>query len=173
MKLTKRESTIFYISLSLLLFFILERLVFRQLANRLSSLSQEIQATETKLARGLRAQRQKDAILKEYKTFEDFLKLNGSDEEIVSAFLREIEKLSRDAGISITDIKPRSTKRVGLYKEYIIEVRLDATFKDLVKFLYRLNDSNFLIRVDKLSLNLTDEKSEILKISMVINGIAL
>src|SRR4030042_1172714 len=173
MKFTKREIMIFYAGLFLILIFILDRSVFRHLANRLSELRQEILTTETRLARGLRAERQKDAIIKDYKTFENYLKLRGSDEEIVSAFLREIEKLSRDCGMSLSDIKPKSVNSKGIYKEYGIEVRSDATLKDLVNFLYRLNDSNLLLRVDKLSMTLADEKSNTLKITMVLSGIAL
>ena len=173
MKFTRREIQVFYFCVSLLLLFILDRLIFRPLAGKITSLVQEIHATEAKLARGLRTERQKDLILKQYGAYEDYLKLKGSDEEIVSAFLSEIERLSRDAGISVSDIKPRGTKELGLYKEYTIEVRCDASLKDLVKFLYRMNDSKLLLKVNKLSLSLADENSELLKTSMVITGIAL
>lgn len=173
MRFTKREIQIFYVCLFLFLLFILDRLVFRHLATRLSALRQEIQVTETKLARGLRSQRQKDVIVKEYKTFENYLKLKGSDEENVSAILREIEKLSREAGISLSDIKPKSSNSRVLYSEYTVEVRTDASLRDLINFLYRLNDSNLLLRVDKLSATLADEKSDLLKIILVLSGIAL
>ena len=173
MKFTKREIQIFYLCLSLLLLFILDRLVFKPLANRLLALRQEIQVTQTRLARGLRAQGQKDVIVKEYKGLENYLQLKGSDEENVSAILREIEKLSREAGLSLSDVKPKSTNNRGLYKEYTVEVRSDASLRVLVNFLYRLNDSNILLRVDKLSSSLADENSDLLKINLVLSGIAL
>lgn len=173
MRFTKREKQIFYICVSLITLLILERIVFRPLADKLAGLNQEIQLKETRLIKGLRAQGQRDKIIKDYKSYEGYLKLKGSDEEIVSELLREIERLARESTVSILDIKPQSMNKRAMYKEYTIEVRSEATFKDIITFLYRLNNSLLLLRVEKLVLSLKEENSDILKISMLLSGIVL
>lgn len=173
MKLAKRERLILYVCIFLILITILDRFVFKPLADRLFKLHQEIQVMEAKLIKGLRAERQRDVILKEYKNYETYLKIKGSDEEIVSELLREIEKLARESNVSLSDIKPRSTNKRAMFKEYTIEVRTDASLKDVVNFLYRLNSSILLLQVDKLVLNLAEEQGDILKVNMVISGIVV
>ena len=171
MKLNKRERLIFYLCISLILVAILGKAVFRPLSDKLATLNQEIRSKEVELMKGLRVDGQRDQILKEYKSYEGYLKVEGSDEEIISEFLREIEKLGRESAVSLLDIKPQSTNKRAIFKEYIIEVRLEAPMKDIVGFLYRLNNSSLLLKVEKLVLSLKEENSDILKTNMLISGI--
>ena len=173
MRLTKREKQIFYVCVSLVSVLILQGIVFKPLADKLSDLNHEIQLKETKLIKGLRAEKQRDLILKVYKGYEGYLKVKGSDEEIVSELLREIERLARESAVSISDIKPQSTNKRSMYKEYTIEVRSEATLKDIITFLYRLNNSVLLLRVEKLVLTLKEENSDTLKVNMLLSGIAV
>ena len=170
MKLTKREGLIFYICLFLILMMIIERFVFQPLSNKLAILNQEIRAKELDLMKGIRVDGQRDQILKEYKNYEGYLKIKGSDEEVISELLREIEKLGRESTVSILDIKPQSTNKRNMYKEYIIEVRLEAKMRDIFGFLHRLNNSSLLLKVEKLVLSLKDENDNILKATMSISG---
>lgn len=173
MKLAKREKILFYLSVSLIVIMALQRFVFKPLSDKLTTLDQETRAREVSLIKGLRVDRQRDEILKEYKSYEGYLKIKGSDEEVISQFLREIESLGRESAVSIIDIKPQSTSKRKHYKEYIIEVRLEAPMKDLIGFLHRLNNSGLLLKVEKLILTLKDENTDILKISMLLSGIVV
>lgn len=173
MKLAKREKILFYLSVSLIIIMALQRFIFKPLSDKLTTLNEEIRAREVSLIKGLRIDRQRDEILKEHKNYEGYLKIKGSDEEVISRFLGEIERLGRESAVSIIDIKPQSTSKRSVYKEYIIEVRLEAPMKDLIGFLYHLNNSSLLLKVEKFILTLKDENTDILKISMLISGMVL
>jgi len=173
MKFTKREKAFFYIILFLIIIMVLQKFVFKPLSNRLTNLKKEIKQREMSLIKGLRLDRQRDQVLKSYKDYERYLKIKGSDEEIISEFLREIEKLSRESAISILNIKPQSTNKRKHYKEYTIEISIEASMRDFISFLYNLNNSNLLLKVEKLILTLKDEKTDILKISVLVSGIVL
>lgn len=173
MKLAKREKQIAYGCAALFLIFILQKAVFEPLANKLDALNQEIQSLEAKLIKGLRQEGQRDEILKAYKNYEGYLKIKGSDEEVTSEFLKEIEKSARESGVSLSDIKPRSVNKRAMYKEYTIDIRTEAPMKYIIAFLYRLDRSNLLLRVDKITLGLREESSDILKATMLISGIVL
>jgi len=173
MKFTKREKIIFYFCISLVLIMILQQIVFSPLTNKLAGLNQEIQAREISMMKGLRIDGRRDQIIKEYKSYDGYLKIKGSDEEAISEFLREIEKLGRESAVSLLDIKPQSTNKRTIFKEYMIEARAEATMKGVIDFLYRLNNSSLLLKVEKIVLNLKEENSDILKINMLISGIVL
>lgn len=173
MKLSKREKMVFYLSIALLLAFALERLIFRPLIKKLSNINQEIQLRETKLVKSWRTQGQREQIYQEYKSYEKFTYLSGSDEEISALLLKEIEKLARDAGISLSNIKPRTIDKRTLYKEYSTELQVEASMKEIVTFMYSVGNSNLLLNVDKLVLSLKEEKSDILKANMVISCIIM
>ncbi len=173
MKLSKREKQIFYLCVGLAVILILQLVVFKPLGNKLGDLNQDIQLLEAKLIKGLRQEGQRDQILKNYKTLQAFSKLSGSDEEVVSEFLREIEKLARESDVSLSDLKPRAVNKRTMYKEYTIDIRAEATMKDTIVFLYRINDSALLLKADKLVFSLKEEGAYVLKVNMLISGIVL
>jgi AAA+ ATPase superfamily predicted ATPase len=121
--------------------------------------------------KGMKQQEQRQKIIKEFKECERYLKLKGSDEEITSEFLREIETIARRSNVAISDIKPRSVNKFNMYKEYLIEVKLDASLTDITGFLYALNNSILLLKTDKLILTLKDESDNILRANMLISGV--
>jgi len=100
------------------------------------------------------------------------MKIKGSDEEVTSELLNEIEALARDSSISISEIKPISNQKRGVSKEHTIEVRTEASMPQLINFLYRLNNSTSMLRVQKFSLMLRDENSDILRVTLLIAGIS-
>ena len=172
LKLKKREKQIFYIVVVLLSLFLVERLVFRPLADRLGQQDKEIELTKMKLTKAKLMAGQKGDILKEYSELEKYMKIKGSDEEVTSELLKEIEALARDSSISISEIKPISNQKRGVSKEHTIEVRTEASMPQLINFLYRLNNSTSMLRVQKFSLMLRDENSDILRVTLLIAGIS-
>ena len=172
-KLNRRERLVAYLCISLAVFWLFEHFIFRSLSGRLQELNQEIRAMEVKLARGMQAQRHRDDITREYKTFESYHTLKGSDEENIVEFLRELERISKESELSVSNIKPQVTNKQNLYKEYLIEMRAECSMEGLKMFLYRLNNSVLLMRVEKMTMNLKDENVDILRVNMVISGMVI
>ena len=173
MKFSSKERQFFYLTIFLVALFFADRFVFKPMAERLAKLEDEITRKEKSLLKGLRIEGKKENIFKEYKDIERYLNVGGSDEEITSELLREIERIGRETGISLSDIKPRSTQKRTQYREYMIEVRTESNMQDLIKFLYHLEGSNLLLRIQKLTLNLKEENSDVLKANMLISGISI
>lgn len=173
MKISSREKYIIYFCVALFMIMLLEKAIFSPLGRRLDGLNQEMEGLETKLIKGLRQEAQREQILKSYKNAEGYLKLKGSDEEVVSEFLREIEKLARESGVSLSDVKPRTVNKREIHKEYLIDIRTEAALEDIITFLYRMNNSKMLLKVDKLILSLKEENADILRAIMMISGAVL
>ena len=173
MKLAKRERLVLYFTLALFSIMLLERIVFKPLAGRLALLDREIEIQKMKLLKAKATAGGKEQILKDYNDLSPYLKLKGSDEEVMSEFLKEIEKLARESSVSLSEIKPRSTETKENFKEYAVEVRTEATMPQISDFLYRLDNSVLLLRVQKLSLKARDDTSDVLRVILLITGISL
>lgn len=172
-KLTKREKQIFYACVGLISILGLQLTVLNPLGSKLNDLDKEIRLLENRLIKGMRQEKQRDQILRYYKDFQPYLKLSGSDEEVTAEFLREIEKLARESDFSLSDVKPRAVNKRQSYKEYTIDIRAEAATKDLIVFLYRINESMLLLKADKVTLSLKEEGLDMLKINILISGIVL
>ena len=107
----------------------------------------------------------------QYQKYLEYIQRSGSDEEEVAKILGEIESLARQSTVYLEDMKPLKPKEIDFYKEYAVEIEAEARMQSLVSFLYQLNMSSQLLRVEKLRLNLSKSGSDILKVSMLITKV--
>jgi len=82
--------------------------------------------------------------------------------------LSEIEKIARNASLLLKNIKPGVTKKIGLYKKYTIEIEVESEINYLVDFIYQLEKTSRLLRIEDFRLQPKEKKSTILKVQMTI-----
>jgi Tfp pilus assembly protein PilO len=68
--------------------------------------------------------------------------------------LSGIEDVAKKSNMGLLDLKPQPSKDRGFYREYSVEVETEGTMDSLVSFLYQLNSSTQLLRVQTLRFNL-------------------
>jgi Tfp pilus assembly protein PilO len=174
MKLSKRVKFLVFVTAIGGILFLSDIFLFSPLSKESKALNREIIKTEVALRKALELQSRKEQTLQEYKNIEEYLKLKGSDEEIVASFLREIETKARKAGVSIIDLKPQSRRQTGGdYREYLIDLRLEGKMEEIVDFIYGVESSKFLLKAKSVSLNLKDEATSLLKGEIKISGIVI
>ena len=173
MKFKKREKILFSLVIGIVLAFFIRKAVFSGFFTRLKNVSGQIKLEEEKLKRGLIIQKEKDKVLKDYEEYSPYLNMETEDREILAKFLKEIEKISQASGVSLVNLNPDSQPGFTTeFKRFKAEVRLDANMEQLLNFLNKIQTSNLLIKVDKLSLAPKDEQSGILKVEVNISIIA-
>ena len=140
---------------------------------RLKKINSEIRSNESQLAQSLRNLSRKDDIKSEYQKYIQYIKSNYSEGEETAKLLEEIEDLGRNAGISITDIKPQPPKEVNIYKYYSIEVEAEGHMEALMTFFHQLSSSKQLFRVGKAYINVKDREVSIAKASILVTKVVV
>lgn len=150
------------------------KVVFSPFHIRLSGLSQEVMVEEARFKKGVSLVENKKGIEEEYKKYASYFSIQGfSDEESVANFLKEVEKVSRETGMVVLDMKPAKDAQADKFsKQYQIKIKAEAGMEQLVKFLYKLSESPLLFSVEKLTLIPKAENSPVLGISMTIVGVS-
>lgn len=151
-KLSKREKIGAYLSAAFLLAVFLDNLVIKPISARVKVLNMEIKTSEAQLSRYLRNLNRKDEVLKEYQKYIKYVKNGGSDEEETAKILGEIEALARKSSLTLADMKPRTPRAIGFYKEYTVEIEVEGSMDSITNFLYQLNTSSQLLRTEKVRL---------------------
>lgn len=171
-KLSKRERHIAYITAIVLVFFFFSRVMLRPIINKLNDLNQEIAIQEKRLEKSLNILFQEDAINSNYKKYVENLKQTHSDEEEIAELLSEIEKIAKKTAVFLSDIKPLPVKKVTFYKEYVVELEAESEIASLIDFIYQLEKSPRLLKVEKFHLTPKKEKGkDFLKVQMSISEI--
>jgi Tfp pilus assembly protein PilO len=172
MRLAKRERILFYVTVAVVLTALMQKFVFQSLGNKLEALNRDILIQEKALRKSLRTYNLREKILDDYRRYGEYLRIEGTEEEITARLLKDIEKLARKSGVYLVDIKPHPSKEASYYKKFIIEIQTEATMEEVIKFIYYLHKSPLPLRVGKLALvSKKQSRPTILKGAMFINAI--
>lgn len=149
------------------------KVIFGPFHGKLSTLSREAKTAEDRLRKGTALLAKKDVIDKEYEKYASYFSLqNISDEEATAVFLKEVERIGREAGVTILDMKPqKETEKDRFSKQYLINIKAEASMKELVGFLYALHDSQLLFSIERLVLAPTKEGASVVNITMSLVGV--
>ncbi|MFH1691530.1 MAG: GspMb/PilO family protein [Candidatus Omnitrophota bacterium] len=150
------------------------KIVFSPFHAKLSSLSRDVILQESRFKKGVSLIENKKAIEDEYKNYASYFSLQGySDEEAVANFLKEVEKVSRETGLTVLDMKSQKDAETDKFsKQYQIKIKAEANMEELVKFLYKLSESPLLFSVERLILVPKGEDSAVIGVSMTIVGVS-
>ena len=166
--LSKRERYILYVCIFVVASSLLYSFVVEPTARRWRDLGREILTQRAKLDKNLRVIAREESVRQEYERYAANVRQKGSDEEEMASLLREVETLARGSGVRITDIKPRPVKDMQFYKRYIIEVESEARMRELTRFIYRLQRSSQVLKVERLRLSAKGRRTPLLKSYMLI-----
>jgi len=152
--LTKRERFFVYITASAIIFAISYNRVIEPLMDKSKDLNKEISSKEIKLKKykGFLGQgEQLEKVYKKYLLPED----NSADiQDTFLGTLRELEKLARTSSIAILDIRPDQKKRgKGSLGESTIKLKTEATLKNYLTFIYKMENTPSLLKINKLQLS--------------------
>jgi Tfp pilus assembly protein PilO len=169
--ITKREKIILGLAVAVVIFSITFNLL-EPFFSRFGDLHKQTLLYKTKLKKYLRLLSQKELIETKYAKISSVGRQLNQGEDIFVSALSEIDNLAKDAGISITDIRPQNQKSAGLYKEALIDLRTEGTMQGHLKFIYRIENSLFLFKIKAFVLN-AKSNSQALEGSFSISQLVL
>ncbi len=172
-KLSKRERLFLYAVIAFVVCALMDRMVIRPIANRFRQLDEEILLQEKLLGKNIRNLGQGKVTINEYKKFEDYSKPAGSDEEEMAKFLSNIEGFARKSTVYLVSIKPRPIMKIDFYKKYTADLESEANMEALIDFVYQIESSNNLFKVEKLQLVPKSAGASIVKGQMVVTKILI
>lgn len=119
---------------------------------RFSELDESIGVQEAKLSRNLAivAPTAREAVERDFRRYGEVIRMRGSSDEENSQMLSEIDKLAGLNKVVLAATKPRETRKDRDCEVYGVEIEIDADMSSLMGFLYALEASSQLLRVDRL-----------------------
>lgn len=145
--LAQREKVLLYGALTLFILSAAFGAFVRPAAKKNAELNRQIQSGRIKIKKYGRLLSQKDILQEKYAGF------LRSSKGLTS--LEEIEQMAQDANVRIVDIRPQALKRAGAPGGGVaaIDIRLEATLPDYLKFIYDIEHSLFLFSIKRFQLN--------------------
>jgi len=172
-RLSKKEKGIFYFAVLFVFLALLDRLIIGPASNKIAALNKGIQENELFIKRDSRIVAQKEMIVNEKNKFSSFLSSAQSQDEQFTIILKEIEELSNKSSVSIGDMKPAGVKKVDIAEKYFVNVNCEAKIEALVNFMYDVENSKYLLTIEKYQIAPKPGDTQVASITMVISKLVV
>jgi len=169
--LKKKQKILCIAAAALVGIFLAERLFFFGMRTKIKNIRQQVKLAEKVLERDLALQQSKDRLVSEYNKYQVYIMpRNFSPDQLVAQFLNEIEKLAKDSAVSVVNLSPQPSpegaKGNGRIKA---DLRLEATYNQVLSFMQKVQESRLLIALDRISFTPKDEQASLLRCEIVVS----
>jgi len=172
--LSKRERLILICTVALLFTSLVYAFILEPIITQWRQVNKEVTVKRLSLEKGLRLLRQKEEITQRFQGLSAIMAAEGgSQEEQMAKLFSEIETLARGANVHILGMKPLPVTKSAFYKKYTVEIDSQGSIEKLVEFLYKLQHSKQILRVEFLELNAKSGTKDSLKVTLLANKITL
>lgn len=158
-RLTTREKIIFAVCLFLAIVFVLYKFVFNPLVNNQKSLNQKIEKTKKKYVKTQRTIQEAKSLQGLYDQYLSEFKQRESNEQTVAYLISEIEKVSTQINLVISDLKPKPVKPDKTFNYYSISLSIEGPWTDILKLIHLLQSQPYLFEVEEMNLDRASQRN--------------
>ncbi len=106
----------------------------------------------------------------EYKAFSV---AETTPEEDTSSLLKEVETLASKSSVYLADMKPQDAKSESGFRKYRVNVNCEATIDKLLEFMYNIESSRKVLKIEKFGISMKSRQDPVLKCSLTIAKVVL
>lgn len=173
-KLSAREKKIGYAVIALLMILVIYHGVWRPMSSKFASLNDEIFGMQMKLRKAKIFLRQKDEVNEEAKRYPNLQQLDArKDEEEIASLLNFIEQEARGSSVNLSDVKPQQVSGDKVSKRYVVELTAESGIKELIQFVYSLQYSPQMLKVERVEMVPKEEGAATLKTFLVVTRVVV
>lgn len=159
-RFSSREQSIFVVCLVLATAYLVYYFGIVPLRERSAALDKQIQAEIRKIKKNKRGVNQAKQLDFQYDVMVQDYVQKGTDEEVMSEILREIEQVARNLGLNVSDLKPQRVRRTEFYNLFSVSVRIDSSLADIIQFVHSLQSRPHNFDVQELRFDKSSRRDE-------------
>ncbi len=170
MVLSKRERYIAVVTLSVVAILIMDRLVLTPVRERRAAMEEETQQVLVDLERTRVLFARRKQLAPKWQTMLD-AGLKSGPAEAESQVLHAIRNWSREAGLSLSSLRPERVKEKGKLREMTFMVSGTGRMSAVAGFIWRLESSQIPVRITEFQLGSRKEGTDDLSLQLRISAL--
>jgi len=168
-KLTKREKIILYVTLSVVVLVVVDQVVVRSVMHTLSSVDKQIAEIEGEIQTGIGLLGQKDRMMKEVDFYASYAAPGDNQEDGTLVLLKEIQEAASKSSVNLVYVKPGRAEQEGSVSVFNAIFESEGSMEQLIRFLYTIENSKNLLRVEKYTVQPVSKQSSAAKCSATVS----
>ena len=161
--LTKREKNIFVVCVITGVLCLVYYGLYKPYGDKMERAKLQIMAQKGHLKKNQKVLAEAASYEKLYENYHQQFKQEGSNEQVMSSILAEIEEAAGSLALRISDLKPMQVKKEDSFNRFSVSLIINSKLDEIIKLLYILQKEPHLFAVDRVSFdkssNREDEKN--------------
>ncbi len=150
-QLSKREKLIFYLTTGVVTCSLGFKFILEPLFRLNTKLNQQLKVKQSQLRRLERLSGGK-SIKDEYAQALESIKMAQSLDAEMARLLSEIERIAKDSGVNILNLRPQDIEDKKLYKKFSLELKSEGANTQILQFVFFIESSPLFLKIDKLQI---------------------
>ena len=168
--LTAGERKVLAIAGLFVLFALFDRLLIGPSLGRMKELDESIAKEQDVIRQNMRFLGYRERIVKEAATFKDFYTKDArSEEEITADFLKKLELMGTQSSVELSKISPAAPEYQKDYVKYFVTMDCVGKLENITAFVYAINNSKELVKVEKMTLGGNTRNAESVQASLTVS----
>lgn len=153
-KLSTKEKKVFYITIVIVTFSLMDRAFFTPSLNKVEQLKSAIQLQKDSVAQDMRFLSRKEKVLKEAQLYTNYITQTIPEEDVINTeFFRKIEQLALEANVKLIKSNPAEKKDEADYYQYYADLDCNGELKNMISFMHLINTSDDLFKIVKFNMS--------------------
>jgi len=171
MPASQRERLILVVFAVFVVALFIQRGIYLPHKDRQESLKAKIERMETLLNKNERVIQKSKAYEQKYAALLDLFQQKGTEDQVMSAMLTEIEKATAGIDVQVSDMKPQRVKKEDLANNFSVSIVLDGTLDNVVRYVHQLQVPPHLFQVAEMRLERKSFNSSDLRCFLVLGRV--
>lgn len=152
-KLNPWQRKLLFAASIILMAVLFERLLLAPSLSRIKQIDDTIAKQEILIKEDLKFLENKDVVQNEVAVFKDYYTrdVKGED-EVIASFLKQVELLGTQSNVQLSKISPAGHDYQKDYLKYFVTIDCSGSFEKVTNFIYTVNNSKDLLKVEKMNL---------------------
>jgi len=149
-KFNTREKNIAVVCAFLIFIYVNYIGLIKPLQDKLEGLNIQVQTKQAQLTKDQQRIQKAGALGNEYEDYLARFQQSGSNEQVMSSILSEIEGVAGELNLLISDLKPNRVRASDYYNQFSVSLTIDSDFNDIMHFLYNLQNQPHSFDVEEV-----------------------
>jgi Tfp pilus assembly protein PilO len=168
-RLSKRERTIFYVTVFVVGVVLLDRLILSPILSKITELNDTIRLEEEAIEQSLLIVTQEKRIEGEAKEYSSYLSKVQTEEKEVTSFLKEVENIAKQSAVYLIDVKPSGKNVDGVSTRYFVKLSFEAQMEQVMNFFHSITNFNQLLKIESFEIAPKSEGGSVVTCSTSIS----
>lgn len=158
-KLNSREIVILFIAVGLLAVFFSRQAIVGLLPGNAGDIETQTDLLRKRLSKAEKTAAQGADVQRRYESLAESIGTASSVSEERSSLVSRVEAAAAEAGISITNMRPRQSRSSSMMQFFPVEVQVNGQWAGIVKFFHLMQETPNLCFIDEFNLTKNSDGS--------------